>query len=62
MRALRWPLLLVSLLVCGCASAPVHTDGMTGSVAWHATEFHIVVDRRVLPWVDCSSFRQITYR
>ena len=28
------------------------------------TEFidHIVVDRRVLPWVDRSSFRQITYR
>jgi endonuclease/exonuclease/phosphatase family metal-dependent hydrolase len=28
------------------------------------TEFidHIVVDRRVLPWVDRSSFRQVTYR
>jgi endonuclease/exonuclease/phosphatase family metal-dependent hydrolase len=23
---------------------------------------HIVVDRRVLPWVDCASFRQLTYR
>jgi endonuclease/exonuclease/phosphatase family metal-dependent hydrolase len=23
---------------------------------------HIVVDRRVLPWVDRSSFRQVTYR
>jgi hypothetical protein len=28
------------------------------------TEFidHIVVDRRVLPWVDRTSFRQVTYR
>jgi endonuclease/exonuclease/phosphatase family metal-dependent hydrolase len=28
------------------------------------TEFidHIVVDRRVLPWVDRTSFRHITYR
>jgi endonuclease/exonuclease/phosphatase family metal-dependent hydrolase len=28
------------------------------------TEFidHIVVDPRVLPWVDRSSFRQVTYR
>ena len=28
------------------------------------TEFidHIVVDRRVVPWVDRSSFRQVTYR
>ena len=28
------------------------------------TEFidHIVLDRRVLPWVDRSSFRQATYR
>ena len=28
------------------------------------TEFidHIVVDRQVLPWVDRSSFRQVTYR
>jgi hypothetical protein len=39
MRALLWPLLLVSLLVVGWASAPVHTDGVTGSVAWHATDF-----------------------
>jgi endonuclease/exonuclease/phosphatase family metal-dependent hydrolase len=23
---------------------------------------HLVVDRRVLPWVDGSSFRQVTYR
>jgi endonuclease/exonuclease/phosphatase family metal-dependent hydrolase len=23
---------------------------------------HIVVDRRVLPWVDRTSFRQVTYR
>jgi hypothetical protein len=41
MRALMWPLLLVSLLVVGCASPPVHTDGVTGSVAWHATEFRL---------------------
>jgi endonuclease/exonuclease/phosphatase family metal-dependent hydrolase len=29
-----------------------------------ATEFidHIVVERRVLPWVDRTSFRQVTYR
>jgi endonuclease/exonuclease/phosphatase family metal-dependent hydrolase len=28
------------------------------------TEFidHIVVDRRVVPWVDRSSFHQVTYR
>jgi hypothetical protein len=28
------------------------------------TEFtgHLVVDTRVLPWVDRSSFRQVTYR
>jgi hypothetical protein len=28
------------------------------------TEFidHIVVDRRVVPWVDRSAFRQVTYR
>jgi hypothetical protein len=28
------------------------------------TEFidHLVVDRRVLPWVDRTSFRQVTYR
>ena len=41
MRALIWPLLLVSLLVGGCASPPVHTDGVTGSVAWHATDFQL---------------------
>jgi hypothetical protein len=41
MRALLWPLLLVSLLVVGCASAPVHTDGVTGCVAWHATDFQL---------------------
>ena len=41
MRALRWPLLLVSLLVGGCASPPVHTDGVTGSVAWPATAFQL---------------------
>jgi transposase len=23
---------------------------------------HIVVDRRVVPWVDCTSFRHVTYR
>jgi hypothetical protein len=28
------------------------------------TEFidHTVVDRRLLPWVDCTSFRQVTHR
>ena len=41
MRALRWPLLLMSLLVMGCASTPVHTDGVSGAVAWHATDFQL---------------------
>jgi hypothetical protein len=40
-RGLLWPLLLTSLLVVGCASAPVHTEGVTGPVAWHATEFQL---------------------
>jgi hypothetical protein len=39
--ALIWPLLLMSLLVVGCASPPVHTNGVTGAVAWHATEFQL---------------------
>jgi hypothetical protein len=42
MKALRWPLLLISLLGMGCASPLVHTDGVTGAVAWHATEFQLV--------------------
>lgn len=41
MRALMWGLLLMSLLVGGCASTPVHTDGVSGSVAWHATDFQL---------------------
>jgi hypothetical protein len=41
MRARIWSLLLMSLLVVGCASTPVHTDGVTGSVAWHATDFQL---------------------
>ena len=41
MRALMWPLLLMSLLVGGCASAPVHTDGLSGSVTWHATHVQL---------------------
>ena len=41
MRALRWSLLLMSLLVMGCASTPVHTDDVTGSVAWHATDLQL---------------------
>jgi hypothetical protein len=41
MRALVWVLLLMSLLVVGCASTPVHTDGVTGSVAWRATDFQV---------------------
>ena len=41
MRPLIWPLLLMSLLVVGCASTPVHTNGVTGSVAWHATDFQL---------------------
>jgi len=40
-RGLLWSLLLTSLLVVGCASAPVHTEGVTGPVAWHATEFQL---------------------
>jgi hypothetical protein len=36
-----WPLLLMSLLVMGCASTPVHTDGVAGAVAWHATDFQL---------------------
>lgn len=62
MRALRWPLPPVSLLVGGCASPPAHTEGVTGSAPWYATEFQLVVDRWILPWVDRTSFRQITYR
>jgi hypothetical protein len=41
MRALIWALLLMSLLVAGCASTPVHTDGTTGAVAWHAIDFQL---------------------
>lgn len=33
MRALMWALLLMSLLVAGCALTPIHTDGVTGSAA-----------------------------
>ena len=41
MRALIWPPRLMSLLVVGCALTPVHTDGVTGFVAWHATDFQL---------------------
>jgi hypothetical protein len=41
MRALIRPLLLMSLLVGGCASTLVHTAGVSGSVAWHATDFQL---------------------
>jgi hypothetical protein len=41
MRPLIWSLLLMSLLVGGCASTPVHTDGATGAVAWHAVDFQL---------------------
>jgi hypothetical protein len=41
MRALTWSLLLMSLLVGGCASTPVHTDGATDAVAWHAVDFQL---------------------
>jgi hypothetical protein len=40
-RALMWLLPLVSVLVVGCASPPVHTDGVTGAVAWQATDFQL---------------------
>jgi hypothetical protein len=52
----------MSLVVGGCASASVHADGVTGSVAWHAIEFHLVVDRQVLLWGDRTSLCQVTYR
>jgi hypothetical protein len=41
MRAVIRPLLLMSLLVGGCASTPVHTGGISGAVAWHATDFQL---------------------
>jgi hypothetical protein len=40
-RTLIRALLLISLLVGGCASTPVHTDGVSGPVAWHATDFQL---------------------
>jgi hypothetical protein len=40
-RALIWPPLLMSLLVVRCASTPVRTNGVTGAVAWHATDFQL---------------------
>jgi hypothetical protein len=39
MRPLIWSLPLMSLLVVGCASPSVHTDGVSSSVAWRATDF-----------------------
>jgi hypothetical protein len=41
MSALMWSLLLMSLLVGGCASTPVHTDGSTEAVAWQAVDFQL---------------------
>jgi uncharacterized protein YceK len=41
MRALIWVLLLMSLLVGGCASTPVQTNGATGAVGWHAADFQM---------------------
>lgn len=41
MRSVIRPLLLMSLLVSGCASTPVHTGGISGAVAWHATDVQL---------------------
>jgi hypothetical protein len=41
MRVLIWVLLLMSLLIGGCASTPVQTNGATGAVGWHATDFRV---------------------
>jgi hypothetical protein len=41
MRALIRLLPLIGLLMGGCASTPVHSDGISSSVAWHATEVQL---------------------
>jgi hypothetical protein len=41
MKVLMWSLLLTSLMLVGCASAPLHTEGVAGPVAWQATAFQL---------------------